>query len=100
MACTAGNNNVMYVTDNGSSVNAYDVNSGMFLGASFTGGSSLVGMQVNATGSLIYAADDGLGKVFTLAPSGPYLLNLDAATSVSPNVHDVTLGTFPCATRW
>jgi hypothetical protein len=95
MACTAGNNNVMYVTDNGSSVNAYDVNSGMFLGASFTGGSSLVGMQVNATGSLIYAADDNLGKVFTLAPSGPYLLNLDATTAVSPDVHDVALGTFP-----
>lgn len=103
MACVVGSNNVLYIDDNGSRINAFNLTSGAWITTSFSGGSALVGMTINAAGNLIYAGDYSLEKVFSLSPAGPptYLLN-EVASTPSPAgsmnfMHDVALGKVPTA---
>jgi hypothetical protein len=98
IACVHGNSNVMYVSDNGSDVLAFNLSSGAYIGPAFSGGSEITGMAINGAGNIIYAADYGDGAVWTLVPNGPYSLSPYAAeTLVSAGAHDVALGTSPTA---
>jgi len=101
IACTSGSNGIVYVSDNGPEINAFNLANGMWLGTSYSAGSTVVGMTVNAAANLIYAGDYSLRQVVSLQPTVPpsSVLNVVAITP-SPDLdwmHDVALGTFPAA---